>query len=1068
MPKPQVVPADAVAPVLRYEGRVFDGTEADFEDLGARHGPLTLGGNGFTVAFTARWDSLNKWSRILDFGNGPGGANIFVANKGHAGTLAFHIFVDKVEHRAYAHEAIKLGQTRRYMCSVTPAGRMKIFMNGLLLSENEDGAPPPQLERRTLLIAKSSWDRDAPFHGQISDVAVWDAAVNWDGTPVEEAPPAAPQPLPPLPIITGAPAEPGPELEAAAALAAPVVLAADAVPPVLRYEGRQFSGKAADFEDLSSEFGALQLGGPLSIAFTARFDAIQRWCHLVDFNNGPEEGNVFVANKASTGTLAFHIWLKEREIKCQVPNMFAARETSRFLCTVGASGRMRVYKDGLLVGENRRGAPPPPGPRQHLYVAKSPWGRDTPYCGAVRDLIVWNAVVGWDGRAVEEEFDAFSGRVFLVDLATLDRQFERFEGKEWLTNRIDENLPISWDVQLAPDGGIALMSFASEDTVLMLRTHRTGMYLPTCVIRVLLNTGIRKAVSDTDGRKIKAIRDCFDFEPSNVVALDALAETKGVEARGLRSLLRHFNFKVREEHQELPSADWDCRRGLSDEDATWAANQAFFVYATYQELDGMWNKDEPRPARVSKAAAVEEEEPPPPLVLEKEWEAHGVELRDDGFWCTACNKGPLKTGALVETHLTSAKHLQRLDQQIDEIQEGTPTIFRAGRLAAMPAKYEARGILPTQAPVGFENRSWYMCSLCNAGPFNTIEVIDRHLEARKHRKMELANAPEEEQKQAAEQFNAIRWNLPKYVKEDKQGLLACSLCDAKAGCWKSICAHLTGERHARRCRSGGWRELSFSKERDRLEDKATGDPIIRPGHTPPPGKGEPGPRHRAAQEEDEGPPLPEGWEEAFDEAQGAYYYYNVHTNQVQWEVPTEPGGEEAGSPEPVGTQQDGADEASDAAGDVSPAPRRGRQPSSSTRPRATTPPRSMGASLRSWARARSPTPSRRARPPPCWRRPTPCPARTTPRSRRATTPTTRRRRTRSAGGPLATPRRTTVRRSRSRGRRLGPVATTGWRRRRLPARASGRSRQRAACPCPKVGEARWTRRAGELCLSRAC
>ena len=52
-------------------GMNFDGTAAyvDVSDI-------TLGGGPMTFEFYAQWNSLNSWSRIMDFGNGESNDNI--------------------------------------------------------------------------------------------------------------------------------------------------------------------------------------------------------------------------------------------------------------------------------------------------------------------------------------------------------------------------------------------------------------------------------------------------------------------------------------------------------------------------------------------------------------------------------------------------------------------------------------------------------------------------------------------------------------------------------------------------------------------------------------------------------------------------------------------------------------------------------------------------------------------------------------------------------------------------------------------------------------------------------
>jgi hypothetical protein len=46
-------------------------------------------GGIFSVSFWAYWNELTSWSRIIDFGNGPGNNNLLIANEGGSNNLFF-------------------------------------------------------------------------------------------------------------------------------------------------------------------------------------------------------------------------------------------------------------------------------------------------------------------------------------------------------------------------------------------------------------------------------------------------------------------------------------------------------------------------------------------------------------------------------------------------------------------------------------------------------------------------------------------------------------------------------------------------------------------------------------------------------------------------------------------------------------------------------------------------------------------------------------------------------------------------------------------------------------------
>jgi len=165
----------------------FSGHPESFTDLAAQF-PAPLGGsNGFSVAFTARWDKLNRWSRVLDFGSdvggdGHGGNNIIVANEKVSDSFAFHIYGNTSNACLTIPGIIKVGKDMRYLCSVDSEGHMRVFQEGRLVGEKTDGFVPPAVHREHLYIGKSNFKGNAMFEGEVRDLCVWNAAVTWEDT----------------------------------------------------------------------------------------------------------------------------------------------------------------------------------------------------------------------------------------------------------------------------------------------------------------------------------------------------------------------------------------------------------------------------------------------------------------------------------------------------------------------------------------------------------------------------------------------------------------------------------------------------------------------------------------------------------------------------------------------------------------------------------------------------------------------------------------------------------------------------------------------------------------------
>lgn len=164
----------------------------------------------------------------------------------------------------------------------------------------------------------------------------------------------------------------------------------------------QFMGVPESYADIAGRFPGL-LGGQngFSVAFTAKWDALNRWSRVLDFGNTVKLGskahgsNIVVANEKTTDTFAFAIYGAESNAFLTIPRLIKVGESSRFLCSVDEKGHMRVYKDGELVGENKHGVVPAAVPRDHLYLGKSNFDGNAMFAGEIRDLCVWNGPASW-------------------------------------------------------------------------------------------------------------------------------------------------------------------------------------------------------------------------------------------------------------------------------------------------------------------------------------------------------------------------------------------------------------------------------------------------------------------------------------------------------------------------------------------------------------------------------------------------------------------------------------------------------------------------------------------------
>eukprot|EP00927_Polykrikos_kofoidii_P047019 TRINITY_DN41113_c0_g1_i1.p1 TRINITY_DN41113_c0_g1~~TRINITY_DN41113_c0_g1_i1.p1 ORF type:complete len:1734 (+),score=288.09 TRINITY_DN41113_c0_g1_i1:173-5203(+) len=169
-------------PALRYEGQEFDGY--DFVDLALPPHSFTqsFGGGAISISFAAKWASLRSGSRIIDFGSGAPCDNIIISNQARSRNLVFAIFQGRgiADERLTCVNAIHVGETHCYLFTVDAKGRMKVFIDGDLVGEKENGLTPAYARRTQMFVGNSHWPEDGRFVGTISNLLLFTGvAVEW-------------------------------------------------------------------------------------------------------------------------------------------------------------------------------------------------------------------------------------------------------------------------------------------------------------------------------------------------------------------------------------------------------------------------------------------------------------------------------------------------------------------------------------------------------------------------------------------------------------------------------------------------------------------------------------------------------------------------------------------------------------------------------------------------------------------------------------------------------------------------------------------------------------------------
>lgn len=126
------------------------------------------------------------------------------------------------------------------------------------------------------------------------------------------------------------------------------------------------------------------------------------------------------------------------------------------------------------------------------------------------------------------------------------------------------------------------MAFSSEDTVLLLRTHRGQAFLPSVVRRALLSDGVTLAISDFTRSHEEKMQSTFGLQPVGVISIAEFARRKGMAEPDFEAVSCRFGFAA-----PMPRKDskWETLGKLAKDQVACAADGAFLNYTL---LDKVW------------------------------------------------------------------------------------------------------------------------------------------------------------------------------------------------------------------------------------------------------------------------------------------------------------------------------------------------------------------------------------------------------------------------------------------------------------------------------------------------
>jgi len=176
----------SVKPLVEHTAVITGETPVNLA-LAAPNNAVRMGG-AFSFMCALRMDGIGSWSRVFDFSLTADEDSITAGAVGLTGDLHFTVFRGKKPFSACVSNFFELGKEVTMLCTVSPSGHMKVFKDGALVGENEEGLAPLRQDRPRMIVGGHYLHTDQAFNGSLRDVKIWNREVVWPTLENAEAP----------------------------------------------------------------------------------------------------------------------------------------------------------------------------------------------------------------------------------------------------------------------------------------------------------------------------------------------------------------------------------------------------------------------------------------------------------------------------------------------------------------------------------------------------------------------------------------------------------------------------------------------------------------------------------------------------------------------------------------------------------------------------------------------------------------------------------------------------------------------------------------------------------------
>ncbi|MCY4043922.1 MAG: VCBS domain-containing protein, partial [Cellvibrionales bacterium] len=144
---------------------------------GANLGEMSWGG-ALTIATTFTYYAHSNWTRIFDFGGGPGRNNLLIGSVSQGDLSVRIMHGSKIVTSLDVSDAYTLGERFHITLTVDDQGGIRLYKNGALVGEVTDALIPLEITSDQNFLGKSNWSGNANTQGRMDDFIYIDKALD--------------------------------------------------------------------------------------------------------------------------------------------------------------------------------------------------------------------------------------------------------------------------------------------------------------------------------------------------------------------------------------------------------------------------------------------------------------------------------------------------------------------------------------------------------------------------------------------------------------------------------------------------------------------------------------------------------------------------------------------------------------------------------------------------------------------------------------------------------------------------------------------------------------------------